>query len=322
MHLGNGAITPECAVVGFCAAATGLGYLWRSAGRAAPRVSLAGAAALGGLVFAAQMINVPVLETASAHLVGGVLLAELLGPAVGATAMAAILLVQALFLGDGGLAALGVNVVNMALLPAGLVAGMRRFTTAESPRSLLTIGGAAAASIPLAVMLIAGEVAFARATAELVDWPRFVAALIATHSPVLFLEAAATVALVFAWRKLSSGSQAPWALSAATAALALLLAGLAWGISSGLPDGYESAADTARMGQLLSDDVNVIAATGALNASLHEAQSWLVDSLARIFSSEAVLALASTAIAALLIGAFARLIEALARSRALAGEVR
>src|SRR4051794_13194047 len=113
MHLGNGAITPECAAVTFGAAAAGL------AGRAAglrverPTVEkLQLAVGLGCVVFAAQAINVPVAAGISGHLVGGVLLAWALGPALGAWTIALVLAIQAIALGDGGIAALGANVLN------------------------------------------------------------------------------------------------------------------------------------------------------------------------------------------------------------------
>ena len=69
------------------------------------REQVALAAGLGAIVFAAQAINVPVLPGTSAHLVGGLLLAWMVGPALAAWTMAMALLVQAVVLGDGGLAA-------------------------------------------------------------------------------------------------------------------------------------------------------------------------------------------------------------------------
>ena len=69
---------------------------------------------LGAFVFAAQMINFTIPATGSSgHLGGGMLLAALLGPYAGFLAMASILLIQALFFGDGGLLAYGCNVFNM-----------------------------------------------------------------------------------------------------------------------------------------------------------------------------------------------------------------
>lgn len=69
---------------------------------------------MGAFVFAAQMINFAVPGTgASGHLGGGMLLSILLGPYEGFLAMASILLIQALFFGDGGLLAYGCNLFNL-----------------------------------------------------------------------------------------------------------------------------------------------------------------------------------------------------------------
>lgn len=69
---------------------------------------------LGAFVFAAQMINFTIPGTGSSgHLGGGVLLSAILGPYAGFLTMLSILIVQALFFGDGGLLALGCNAINM-----------------------------------------------------------------------------------------------------------------------------------------------------------------------------------------------------------------
>ena len=57
----------------------------------------------------------------SGHLVGGALLACTLGPAAASVVMTAILAIQALVFQDGGILALGANVMNMAV--AGVLAG-------------------------------------------------------------------------------------------------------------------------------------------------------------------------------------------------------
>lgn len=69
---------------------------------------------LGAAVFAAQMINFAIPGTGSSgHLGGGMILAALLGPYAGFLVMTSILVVQALFFGDGGLLALGSNIFNL-----------------------------------------------------------------------------------------------------------------------------------------------------------------------------------------------------------------
>lgn len=72
---------------------------------------------MGAFVFAAQMINFSIPGTGSSgHLGGGLLLSILLGPCAGFLTMASVLLIQALFFGDGGLLALGANVFNMGFI--------------------------------------------------------------------------------------------------------------------------------------------------------------------------------------------------------------
>ena len=55
---------------------------------------------MGAFVFAAQMINFPVGLGTSGHLVGGTLLACILGPGAAAMVMTAILAIQALVFQD------------------------------------------------------------------------------------------------------------------------------------------------------------------------------------------------------------------------------
>lgn len=79
--------------------------------RVAPMAGLVAA-----FVFATQMINFPVLPGVSGHLLGGALAAILVGPWVGALTVSVVVVLQALLFADGGLTALGANLVNMALL--------------------------------------------------------------------------------------------------------------------------------------------------------------------------------------------------------------
>jgi len=68
------------------------------------------------MFFAAQMMNYPVIGGTTAHLLGGPVLALLLGPYGGLVSMTVILLLQALIFGDGGLSTLGANVLNMGIV--------------------------------------------------------------------------------------------------------------------------------------------------------------------------------------------------------------
>ncbi|HRE01533.1 MAG TPA: energy-coupling factor ABC transporter permease, partial [Ilumatobacteraceae bacterium] len=80
------------------------------------QIPLAGVAA--AFIFAAQMFNFPVAAGTTGHLLGGALAAILLGPWLGLLVVTVVVVIQALFFADGGLTALGYNVVNMAVVPA------------------------------------------------------------------------------------------------------------------------------------------------------------------------------------------------------------
>ena len=67
-------------------------------------------------IFAAQMINFPVIFGTSGHLVGGTFLAILLGPYAAILGMTIVLIMQAVIFADGGILAFGANVFTMAII--------------------------------------------------------------------------------------------------------------------------------------------------------------------------------------------------------------
>lgn len=100
-----GTLVTASALVAYAAQRTGR----RLDERAAPTLGLATAA-----VFAAQMVNFPVAAGTSGHLMGGTLVAVLFGPWAGFLIMTAVLIAQAVIFADGGITALGANVLNIA----------------------------------------------------------------------------------------------------------------------------------------------------------------------------------------------------------------
>lgn len=67
-------------------------------------------------VFAGQMLNFPVGAGTSGHLIGGALAAILVGPWTATVCLTVVLMVQALLFADGGLSALGTNILLMAVV--------------------------------------------------------------------------------------------------------------------------------------------------------------------------------------------------------------
>jgi cobalt/nickel transport system permease protein len=121
VHIPDGFLsTPVWAALDVTAAPA-LGLLARRAQRTFDEGKVPLLGVMGAFVFAAQMINFPVGVGTSGHLVGSALLAYTLGPAAAAVVMTAILAIQALIFQDGGVLALGANVMNMAVF--GVFAG-------------------------------------------------------------------------------------------------------------------------------------------------------------------------------------------------------
>jgi len=73
-------------------------------------------AILSALVFVAQMLTFPVAGGTSVHILGGTLVAVILGPYAGMLSMTMVLGMQAFFFADGGLLAFGANALNMAVI--------------------------------------------------------------------------------------------------------------------------------------------------------------------------------------------------------------
>jgi cobalt/nickel transport system permease protein len=118
MHIPDGFINGPTSLVAGLIAIAGVAWCVRRTSetlsdRDIPVVGLAAA-----FIFAAQMLNFPVANGTSGHLLGGVLASVLVGPWAGALAVTVVLVVQALLFADGGLSALGLNVINMALTGA------------------------------------------------------------------------------------------------------------------------------------------------------------------------------------------------------------
>jgi cobalt/nickel transport system permease protein len=118
MHAPDGFLDAGTSIATGAISVAAVGYSLRQAGETLgeKQVPLAGVAA--AFIFAAQMFNFPVGPGMTGHLLGGALAAILLGPAVGALVVTVVVAVQALAFADGGLTALGYNVLNMAVVTA------------------------------------------------------------------------------------------------------------------------------------------------------------------------------------------------------------
>lgn len=118
MHIPDGFINAPVSAAAGVVAVAGIGVCLYGARRQLDEKTAPLAGLVAVFVFAMQMINFPVAAGTSGHLLGGALAVILVGPFAGALAVSVVVIVQALVFADGGLSALGLNIINMAFVPA------------------------------------------------------------------------------------------------------------------------------------------------------------------------------------------------------------
>ncbi|MER6913198.1 energy-coupling factor ABC transporter permease [Streptomyces sp. NPDC000594] len=154
MHVPDGFINAPVSLAAGVAAATALGICLQGARRDLDAPAATGPgdrgerlAPLAGLVaafvFAAQMLNFPVAGGTSGHLLGGALACALAGPYTAILCVTVVLLVQGLLFADGGLTALGVNVLVMGVVTVLVAQALLRGLLAVLPRTHRSVTAAA-----------------------------------------------------------------------------------------------------------------------------------------------------------------------------------
>lgn len=116
MHIPDGFIDPKTWISSAAVSAGVLGYGLRKTREKLGDRQIPTMGVMAAFIFAAQMVNFPIIGGTSGHLIGAVLAAIVLGPWAASIVMTTILVIQCLVFLDGGLTALGANVLNMAII--------------------------------------------------------------------------------------------------------------------------------------------------------------------------------------------------------------
>lgn len=254
MHMSDTLVSPAVAVATSIVAAALVVVATRKIGRENSRattrlIPLMGV--MGALIFAAQMLNFAIPATGSSgHIVGGVLLAAVLGEWAGFLTLTSVIIVQCLLFADGGLMTLGCNVLNMAALSC-LVAYPLIFKPLihnhNSPSRW------AAASIATSITALAMGALAVTIETELsgitaLPYGRFLSFMLPIHLLIGVGEGLATAAVIASLRRyrpdLLFDSTEPTArprtqFIAITVVAALLVASVAGTVASSRPDGLE-----------------------------------------------------------------------------------
>jgi cobalt/nickel transport system permease protein len=198
MHIPDGFLSGEVATVLFLLAilAVANGLRVANAELDEARVPLLGV--LAAFIFAVQMLNFPVAGGTSGHLLGATLAAVLLGPWIACLVMAVVLVTQCFAFADGGVSALGANIVNMGVLGALLAGLLIKALTPILPRSRGAFLGLVGATAWLAVMIGAAATSVELAVSDTVPLGTVLPAMLGVHALIGIGEAVITVAAVSA----------------------------------------------------------------------------------------------------------------------------
>lgn len=115
MHIPDGFLSGRVSLITWAIALGGVSFCLRKTAKILKDRMIPLMGVMSAFIFAAQMLNFPIIGGTSGHLLGGVLASVLLGPYAGAVVLACILTVQCFIFQDGGITALGANILNMAL---------------------------------------------------------------------------------------------------------------------------------------------------------------------------------------------------------------
>lgn len=119
MHIPDGFLTPIVYGPAAAISAGAIGYSIKKAQATLQERQVPALGIMSAFIFAGQMVNFPVAGGTSGHLLGAALATALLGPWSAALILSTVLIIQTFFFGDGGITALGANILNMAVMGVG-----------------------------------------------------------------------------------------------------------------------------------------------------------------------------------------------------------
>ncbi len=154
---------------------------------------------LGAFIFAAQMINFTIPGTGSSgHIVGGVLLAAILGPWASFLTLTAVLIIQCLIFADGGLLALGCNIINMAAMSCLVSYPMffRNIMTPNATTLRLSIASIISSIMALFFGAVAVTVESSLSGVTALPMRKFLVYMVAIHLAVGICEGIATAVIL------------------------------------------------------------------------------------------------------------------------------
>jgi len=238
MHIPNGMLSGAICPVTVAVSTLGiigatLASIWAKVKPAAVRFG-----AVTALIFAAQMMNFPIQDGTSGHLIGGVLASALLGTPLGILSMAIVVTIQCLVFSDGGFIVLGANILNMALIGAGLGGVLRSIFLKNIPsgsiKNVLGLAGVAWLSVIAAALACSIELSIAGT----VPFSTVAGTMLKAHALIGIGEGLITAVVCFVLAQEMVRTSNRWSVALPLAASGIIATMLS-PFASGFPDGLE-----------------------------------------------------------------------------------
>jgi cobalt/nickel transport system permease protein len=198
LHIPDGFLSGGVAAVCGVAAIVAVAYALRVANVELDEARVPLLGVLAAFIFATQMLNFPIAGGTSGHLLGATLAAVLLGPWLACLVLAVVLVVQAFAFADGGISALGANVLNMGVLGALLAGYLVVAANKVLPHTRVAFLGTVGVVSWLAVMVGAAATSVELAASNTVPLGTSLPAMLGVHALIGIGEAVITVAAVSA----------------------------------------------------------------------------------------------------------------------------
>jgi len=250
MHIPNemlqGAICPVTAVV----SSVGVSLATYFAIKSKERPSALKFASVSAIIFAFQMLNFPVQNGTSGHLLGSALAASLLGAPFGILAMSIILMIQSIIFSDGGITTLGANILNMGIIATSvsyfLISMIKKLMKNSKIGEYVSIITASFISVIVASFVCSIELGIGGG----IGFIKVIPAMVGVHSIIALFEIVITIALYYVLssvftneRSLSSDNKYSSKIGKILSIISLLfIAILLSPFASNLPDGLEYVA--------------------------------------------------------------------------------
>jgi len=282
MHMPNELLSLPIAGGSFAIAFTSLGLICRSATKTIVQDKIILMGIFGAFIFAAQMINFPLPLGPSGHMTGSVFLAIVFGPAAAAVVMTSVVVVQCLIFQDGGLLALGCNIINLAIIPSYLGFTIYTFLSGPDLQKKRVYAAAIIASIvsTVAASAMVSIEAFISGVLS-IPFITFLSTLCGIHFVIGIVEGAITAALLLYLRQsrpdviLGTGDLKPavkMPAFIATVSIAVIICGTCLSLfASEKPDGLEYSLVTEHSGQeisIIENDAHAVTVANDLQAKI------------------------------------------------------